>query len=164
MSKSQAWSQPSHPGPAADLNLNLDLKFWDAVTEGFRLGSSQSETFNQNSIQPVPEDSGSFVPSPLSELSHRLPAAAPGLVPHTWKPLAPAHSLELSKGGLSSRTALHWAGGSLGTWGFYPALAAHRGFQRTTGQFQLLPLQPHIQELLLLLFPRKQGLTLVSFM
>lgn len=164
MSESQAWSQPSHPEPAADLNLNLDLKFWDAVTGGFPLGSSQSETFNQNFIQLVPEYSGSFVPSPLSELSHPLPAVAPGLIPHTWKPPALAHSLELSKGGLSYSLLCTRTGDSLGTWGFYPALAAHRGFRRTTGQFQLSPLQPHIQELLLLLFPRKQGLALVSFM
>ena len=48
MSKSQAWSQPSHPAPAADLNLNPDPKFQGAVTAGFSSGSSQTETFNQN--------------------------------------------------------------------------------------------------------------------
>lgn len=36
--------------------------------------------------------------------------------------------------------------------------------QGTTGWFWISPLQPHAQELLLLLFPRKQGLTLISFM
>lgn len=169
-------AQPSHPAPAADLNLHLepDPKFRGAVTEGFPLGSSQNETFNRN-FSSQRWRSGELCAIPSARALPSLLCSGSGS--------HPAH-VETSgtgsfSGALQGRAFLPgeqgWARSLpperctrghfvLLAPGFYPALAAHSGFRRTTGRFQTSPFQPRVQELLLLLFPRKQGLTLVSFM
>lgn len=158
VSKPQAWIQPFHPAPAEDLSLNPDLKLQTAVIEGFPLSSSQSETFHQNPevwralCHPLCQSN----PSPLCSSSGADPACM-----ETSGIISIAKSLQ---GRVFLAQCCAPEQFILLAPGFYPALAAHRGLQRTRSQFQISPVQPHVQELLLLLFPRKQRLTLVSFM
>lgn len=157
MSKSQAWSQPSDPAPAEDLNLNPDTKFGVQGLRGFLWAHPKLKPSTKISSAGAgcPESS---VPSPLPQLSH---PSMQWLQIHSC-----VHRNLCFSGALQGRVFLTQRC-ALGQFillasGF--TLPWLLGFQRTRDRFQILLLQPHIQELLLLLFPRKQGLTLVSFM
>lgn len=118
----RSWSQPS--APAEDLNLNPDPKFQAAVTKSFHPKLKPPTNTSPASAGGLEN----LVESPVPELSHPLCAVAPGPILHTWKPLAPARSLELCKGGFFSTVLCTEAVYSLGTW-FLPSLAARRGFR-----------------------------------
>lgn len=122
MSKPQAWSQPS--SPAEDLTLNPDPKFPGAMSEGFHPKLKPSTTTSPASAGGLEN----FVQPPVADLSHPLRAAAAGPILHTWKPLAPARSLELCTGGFFCTVLCTEAVRSLGSW-VLPSLAAHRGFR-----------------------------------
>lgn len=102
--------------------------------------------------------SGELCAIPSAPALPTLHAVAPDPLLRAQKPLI----LWSSAGEGFPHTALcSGAVYSPGIW-FYPALAAW--VSENKGPVSDLAITPHIQELLLLLFPRKQGLTLVSFM